>query len=96
MLSDRSLSSEVVFDADAVIAPLSEFRAEPTAHGHGLALRWQPLPSAAGVLVSYRPADNRLVPAGEQRVTGDTHQLDCERREAGRVGGSGQGSGCSV
>ncbi|XP_043197932.1 sortilin-related receptor-like, partial [Amphibalanus amphitrite] len=76
MLSERSHSASVVFDADAVIAPLSEFRAVPAADGHGLTVRWQPLPSAAGVLVTYRPADNRLVPAGEERVEGDTHQLE--------------------
>ena len=84
MLSERSHSSAVVFDADAVIASLSEFRAEPSEDGHDLVLHWRPLPSAAGVEVAYAPADNRLVPAGQQRVIGGAHQL---RREWGRCGG---------
>ena len=86
MLSERSLSSVVVFDADAVIGAVERFHAESAAQGHGLTLRWAPLPSAAGLLISYKPADNRLVPAGRARVTDNKQELQREWGQPGTPG----------
>ena len=78
MLSERSMSSVVVFDADAVIGTVERFHAEPADQGHALSLRWKPLPAAAGMLISYKPADNRLVPAGQLKITGNKRELQRE------------------